>query len=79
LFAWNPAYGDATDHRNPDQWEFYVAAAILLPYGQRTISLSKIKALATPVALVSIGVTVDRIANGLSLAALFKLAHYRQA
>jgi hypothetical protein len=38
LFAWNPTYGDATDHRNPDQWEFYVAAAALLPYGQRTIN-----------------------------------------
>jgi hypothetical protein len=66
LFAWNPTYGDATDHRNPDQWEFYVMAAALLPYGQRTISLSKIKALTTPVALVNLGVTVDRIANSLS-------------
>lgn len=43
IFAWNPFYGDATDHRDPRQWEFYVVAATALPAGQRTIGLSKIK------------------------------------
>jgi hypothetical protein len=41
---------------------FYVVAAAL----RTKINLSKIKALATPVALVNLWVTVDRIANGLS-------------
>jgi hypothetical protein len=51
LFAWNPIYGPDADHRNPDQWEFYVVPATLLPEGQRTIALSKIKRLAAPVKL----------------------------
>jgi hypothetical protein len=45
VFAWNPVYGADTDHRDPNQWEFYVVSASLLPEGQRTISLSKIKRL----------------------------------
>jgi hypothetical protein len=45
VFAWHPIYGPETDHRNPDQWEFYVVPAFSLPQGQRTLALSRIKAL----------------------------------
>jgi hypothetical protein len=48
VFAWNPIYGPDTDHRNPDQWEFFVLRAKLLPEGQKTIALSKIRVLAGP-------------------------------
>jgi hypothetical protein len=51
VFAWNGFCGEETDHRDPAQWEFYVVPVALLPDGQRTISLSKIKKLAEPVAL----------------------------
>ena len=54
IFAWNPSYGDETDHRNPDQWEFYVVPAARLPDGQKTIALSKIKAIAKPMKLRTI-------------------------
>jgi hypothetical protein len=52
VLAWNPVFGADTDHRDPNQWEFYVVSASMLPEGQRTISLSKIKKL---VAAVKIG------------------------
>ena len=48
VFAWNPIFGPDTDHRDPNQWEFYVVSASALPENQRTISLSKIKRLADP-------------------------------
>ena len=52
VFAWNPIYGEATDHRDPGQWEFYVVPATALPEGQKTIALSKIKRISQ---LVKIG------------------------
>jgi hypothetical protein len=55
VFAWNPVYGSDTDHRNPDQWEFYVVPETKLPEGQRTIGLSKIKKLAVPITLSKLG------------------------
>jgi len=63
VFAWNPVYGPDTDHRNPDQWEFYVVPATLLPVGQRTIVLSKIKKLAAPVNL-------DQLSDAMELATI---------
>jgi hypothetical protein len=31
VFAWNGTYGGDTDHRNPDQWEFFIVPAASLP------------------------------------------------
>ena len=62
VFAWNPIYGPETDHRNPDQWEFYVVPAPLLPVGQRTIVLSKIKKLAVPVTLEQLSGAIQHVA-----------------
>ena len=63
VFAWNPFFGPDTDHRVPDQWEFYVVPATLLPQRQRTISLSKIQKLAGPIrGLSKLGSTVNQIA-----------------
>jgi hypothetical protein len=47
LFAWNGTYGEETDHRNQDQWEFYVVPASLLPPSQKTIALSGVRRLAS--------------------------------
>jgi hypothetical protein len=46
VFAWNGTFGAATDHRNPDQWEFYVVPSELLPEGQKTITLTGVRRLA---------------------------------
>lgn len=61
VFAWNPIYGPETDHRNPDQWEFYVVPAALLPDGQKTIVLSKIKRLAVPVKLEQLSDATQKV------------------
>ncbi len=47
VFAWNGKYGAETDHRNQDQWEFYVVPSSLLPSGQKTLALSGVKQLAS--------------------------------
>jgi hypothetical protein len=56
VFAWHRVFGPhaddpdqpPTDHRDPDQWEFYVVPATLLPRGQKKIALSKIQLVAAP-------------------------------
>jgi hypothetical protein len=54
VFAWNPVYGADTDHRDPDQWEFYVVSAAVLPEGQRTIGMSKIRRLTAPSKIIDL-------------------------
>jgi len=54
VFAWNPVYGADTDHRDPNQWEFYVISASTLPEGQRTIGISKIRRLANSVKIAEL-------------------------
>jgi len=61
VFAWNPTFGSETDHRNPDQWEFYVVAETSLPQ-HKTIGLSEIKKLTAFVKLPDLALTVDQIA-----------------
>ena len=45
VFAWNGSRGEAADHRDPHQWEFFVVPTSLLP-AQKTIRLSGVLALA---------------------------------
>lgn len=47
VFAWNGVYGEKTDHRNQEQWEFYVVPASQLPKGQKTMALGGVKHLAS--------------------------------
>src|SRR5262245_15883209 len=35
VFAWHPVEDETADHRDPNQWEFYVAPTDVLPHGQR--------------------------------------------
>ena len=49
VFAWHPVADlDEADHRDPEQWQFYVVREIDLP-DQKTISLNPLRALAAPV------------------------------
>jgi hypothetical protein len=42
IFAWHGLFGSAADHRNPDQWEFFILPAVALP-AQKTLRLSRLK------------------------------------
>jgi hypothetical protein len=45
VFAWNGQFGAAVDHRDPDQWEFFiVATAALSP--QKTLRLARLRTIA---------------------------------
>ncbi len=44
VFAWHPIVDDTADHRNPDQWEFYVVAEHKLPE-QQSLSLNLARSL----------------------------------
>lgn len=49
VFAWNPVTDPAIcDHRDPDQWEFYVISRDALP-DQKSVGLAGVKTLAEPV------------------------------
>lgn len=44
IFAWHPGFApkEAVDHKDPEQWEFYLVAEPVLPKGQKTIGLSSL-------------------------------------
>lgn len=42
VFAWNGGLGSAADHRDCNQWEFFVIPALYLPV-QKTLRLSRLK------------------------------------
>lgn len=48
IFAWHPIADETADHRDPEQWLFYVVREDRLP-PQKSISLAAIRALADPV------------------------------
>ena len=44
IFAWHPvADCNFADHRDPEQWEFFVAPRETLPYNQKTIGLTSLR------------------------------------
>jgi hypothetical protein len=45
VFAWNGQFGELADHRDPDQWEFFIAPAAALP-AQKTLRLSRLRTIA---------------------------------
>ena len=44
VFAWNGTFGSASDHRKPDQWEFFIVPAAALP-AQKTLRLRRLRAI----------------------------------
>jgi hypothetical protein len=62
VFAWHGLTGSSADHRDPDQWEFFVVPKVALPDVQKKISLSRLRGIA---ARCVIG--PERCGEGLSL------------
>lgn len=54
VFGWHPLTEVDADHRDPDQWLFYVVAAPILPT-QKTISLTPLRKLASPTSFANLG------------------------
>ena len=72
VFAYHDGYGPEADHRDPQQWDFYVVPATVLPEGQKTISLAKIVGLivaneAMPVGIDQLPASVSRCRSELRL------------
>ena len=44
IFAWNGLIGIAADHRDPEQWEFFIVPTISLPL-QKTLRLSRLRSI----------------------------------
>lgn len=44
-FAWHGLIGDAADHRDPDQWQFFILPSTSLP-PQKTLRLSRLRSIA---------------------------------
>jgi len=60
VFAHHPIDASHADHRDPHQWLFYVVAEAKLPPSPRkTISLSAVRRLATPVGFAEVAAQVE--------------------
>lgn len=64
IFAWHPGVDGLADHRDPDQWEFYVVLERALP-AQSSISLSRIRQLTEPVRIGGLAVSVRTLTEPL--------------
>ena len=53
VFAWHPRTDPATDHREPEQWRFFVVPETALPPTQ-SLSLAKLRKLATYVSFADL-------------------------
>lgn len=65
IFAWHPVTSAEADHRDPNQWEFFVLPERDLP-AQATITLSRIRKLAEPVSFEALATRVKEIADALN-------------
>lgn len=57
VFGWHSRTDSEADHRDPDQWVFYVVAAEELP-ARKSISLATLAALANPATFATLADTV---------------------
>jgi hypothetical protein len=64
VFAWHPLTGDDADHRQPDQWLFYIVPEMTLPQ-QSSVSLAGVTRLASPVNVGGLAVEMARAADEL--------------
>jgi hypothetical protein len=62
IFAWHDGTDETADHRDPDQWRFFVVAECNLP-DQKTISLSVLRKLAHPVSFDALAGEIRAIAG----------------
>lgn len=68
VMAWHgETDSQIADHRDPNQWQFFVVREADLPRQQKTISLNPLKALASPLSLNALPDEVVRALDGLPL------------
>ena len=65
IFGWHPVADASADHRDPDQWQFFVAFEAALP-SQKSISLIGLSVLTSPVSFADLGKKVAEVAAGLA-------------
>lgn len=65
VFAHHPSFDDSADHRDPAQWQFYVAPTTSLPEVKQ-IALGTIKTLAETVPISKLAETVAAVARTIS-------------
>lgn len=65
VFAWHPVTDATADHREPDQWEFFVVPTAALPPA-KSVSLAGLKSLADAVTFGALPAEVRRL-SGASL------------
>ncbi len=66
VFAYHPVADDSADHRDPEQWRFYVVEAARLP-GSKTLALSRVRALATGCAFADLADAVETLRIALAI------------
>jgi hypothetical protein len=59
VFGWHPSTDETADHRDVDQWQFYIVPEAMLP-NQKTIRLSVLAKLTQPVSWSELKVAIDR-------------------
>jgi hypothetical protein len=62
VLALHDVVDDTADHRDPDQWAFFVATAHALP-AQKTIGMAVVRELAPAVRLSGLATAVERHAT----------------
>lgn len=67
VFAWHDCQDRNVDHRNPEQWSFYVVPESKLPDKQQSIALSKIHAITKPCGVSQLRAIVQRKIRSLSM------------
>jgi hypothetical protein len=65
VFAHHPRTDASTDHRRPEQWDFYVVHSHDLPE-QATLSLARLTNIAQPTCFKDLGIVVNHSADGLT-------------
>ena len=65
IFAWHPIADDTADHRDPEQWLFYVVPETALP-PQKSISLPVLQRLADPIAFSGLRNAVELAVRSLT-------------
>ncbi|MCA1652711.1 MAG: hypothetical protein ABR588_10670 [Sphingomicrobium sp.] len=60
VFGWHPRTDAEADHRDPDQWLFYVVAEVALPQ-QKSISLNVLARLAQPCPFSTLRESVEAV------------------
>jgi hypothetical protein len=64
IFAWHPVRDNSCDHREPDQWQFYVIPETALP-SQKSLGLAQVEALAAPVTFSGLSGRVKSVCDAL--------------